>query len=89
MEKSVIDMRRYVFVCVTLLLIFSFAACVPAPFGQGDETTAQTERESMTEQIPDEQTTEKETQQETQTQQETTEEETTYGPLHFPEETGE
>ncbi len=89
MEKSVIDMRRYVFVCVTLLLIFSFAACVPAPFGQGDETTAQTERESMTEQITDEQTTEKETQQETQTQQETTEEETTYGPLHFPEETGE
>ena len=84
-----IDMRRYVFVCVTLLLIFSFAACVPAPFGQGDETTAQTERESMTEQITDEQTTEKETQQETQTQQETTEEETTYGPLHFPEETGE
>ncbi|MBR2446484.1 MAG: hypothetical protein IKB28_07445 [Clostridia bacterium] len=86
-----IDMRRYVFVCVTLLLIFSFAACMPAPFGQGDETTAQTERESelMTEQITDEQTTEKETQQETQTQQETTEEETTYGPLHFPEETGE
>lgn len=84
-------MRNFFIICVILLLIFSFAACVPALPQQEYETTAQTERESepTTEQITDGQTIETETQQETQTQQEATEEETTYGPLHFPEDTGD
>ena len=84
-------MRKYITACIAFLLLLCFVACMPElpELPQGQETIKQTERESepMTEQQTDTETIKKETEQETQ--QETTDEETTYGPLHFPEETGE
>ena len=80
-------MKNFAIIFVILLLMFCSSACVPAP--QQEFQTTSPESQLMTEQITDGQTTETETQQETQTQQEATEEETTYGPLHFPEETNE
>lgn len=91
--KSTLSMGSVAFALLMVMCAFCLVACAPKL------PDTQKETESETEQVTETQTsaptsTEKQTEPTTEhltdpVTQETTEEETTYGPLHFPEDTGE
>ena len=89
---------KYVSIVICLLLCtFLLVACVPIP-PQSEQISTEQKTQVITQEQPTEQqstqqstqqNTEQQSEQTSQTEQVTTEEQTTFGPLHFPEDTTE
>lgn len=81
-------MNRILLTTLIFLLILSFACCVSPPSGMTDGTTAQT-TEQATDPAQTESSVTETTVAESDTEPDTTEEITTFGPLHFPEDSNQ